>query len=115
MGHLLLPLFLAALDIISTAAALLLSAYLRFDIIVPEKYLDMLVMQLPSFIILTLVFALLFKLYDRIWRYAGSSELLQLQALRFARLSAGTAIRCLQITCCRAACISSPECCCFYF
>lgn len=76
MGHLLLPLFLAALDIISTAAALLLSAYLRFDIIVPEKYLDMLVMQLPSFIILTLVFALLFKLYDRIWRYAGSSELL---------------------------------------
>lgn len=36
----------------------------------------MLVMQLPSFIILTLVFALLFKLYDRIWRYAGSSELL---------------------------------------
>ena len=55
---------------------MLLSAYLRFDIIVPEKYLDMLVMQLPSFIILTLVFALLFKLYDRIWRYAGSSELL---------------------------------------
>ena len=41
MGHLLLPLFLAALDIISTAAALLLSAYLRFDIIVSEKYLDM--------------------------------------------------------------------------
>lgn len=83
MGHLLLPLFLAALDIISTAAALLLSAYLRFDIIVPEKYLDMLVMQLPSFIILTLVFALLFKLYDRIWRsgsitiYLPSRVLLQ--------------------------------------
>ena len=76
MGHLLLPLFLAALDIISTAAALLLSAYLRFDVIVPEKYLDLLVMQLPSFIILTLMFALMFKLYDRIWRYAGSSELL---------------------------------------
>ena len=37
LGHLLLPLFLAALDIISTAAALLLSAYLRFDVIVPEK------------------------------------------------------------------------------
>lgn len=37
LGHLLLPLFLAALDIISTAAALLLSAYLRFDIIVPEN------------------------------------------------------------------------------
>ena len=72
MGHLLLPLFLAALDIISTAAALLLSAYLRFDVIVPEKYLDLLAMQLPSFIILTLIF----KLYDRIWRYAGSSELL---------------------------------------
>lgn len=76
MGHLLLPLFLAALDIISTAAALLLSSYLRFDVIVPEKYLDLLVMQLPSFIILTLMFALMFKLYDRIWRYAGSSELL---------------------------------------
>ena len=112
MGHLLLPLFLAALDIISTAAALLLSAYLRFDIIVPEKYLDMLVMQLPSFIILTLVFALIFKLYDRIWRYAGSSELL---ALRFARLSAGTAIRCLSVACCRAAFISFPAYCCFYF
>ena len=76
LGHLLLPLFLAALDIISTAAALLLSSYLRFDVIVPEKYLDLLVMQLPSFIILTLMFALMFKLYDRIWRYAGSSELL---------------------------------------
>lgn len=37
LGHLLLPLFLAALDIISTAAALLLSAYLRFDVIVPEN------------------------------------------------------------------------------
>lgn len=76
MGHLLLPLFLAALDIISTALALLLSAYLRFDIIVPEKYLNILIMQLPAFIILMLVFAVLFKLYSRLWRYAGSSELL---------------------------------------
>ena len=94
MGHLLLPLFLAALDIISTAAALLLSAYLRFDVIVPEKYLDLLVMQLPSFIILTLMFALMFKLYDRIWRMPDPVNCWQLQELLSAQHSAGMRIHC---------------------
>ena len=92
MGHLLLPLFLAA--IISTAAALLLSAYLRFDVIVPEKYLDLLVMQLPSFIILTLMFALMLSFMTASGVMPDPVNCWQLQELLSAQHSAGMRIHC---------------------
>lgn len=77
MRHLLLPLFLGSLDIISAIIAALVSIYLRFDgNLIPQNYLSMLVGQLPFFVMITIVSFFLFKLYSRVWRYAGSSELL---------------------------------------
>ena len=77
MGHLLLPLFLGSLDIISAIIAALVSIYLRFDgNLIPQNYLSMLVGQLPFFVMITIASFFLFKLYSRVWRYAGSSELL---------------------------------------
>lgn len=77
MRHLLLPLFLASLDIISAIIAAFVSIYLRFDgNVIPENYLAMLISQLPVFVGITIISFFLFKLYSRVWRYAGSSELL---------------------------------------
>ena len=85
MRHLLLPLFLGSLDIISAIIAALVSIYLRFDgNLIPQNYLSMLVGQLPFFVMITIVSFFLFKLYSRVWRYAGSSELLAIVGANFA-------------------------------
>lgn len=85
MRHLLLPLFLVSLDIISAIIAALVSIYLRFDgNLIPQNYLSMLVGQLPFFVMITIVSFFLFKLYSRVWRYAGSSELLAIVGANFA-------------------------------
>ena len=85
MRHLLLPLFLGSLDIISAIIAALVSIYLRFDgNLIPQNYLSMLVGQLPFFVMITIVNFFLFKLYSRVWRYAGSSELLAIVGANFA-------------------------------
>lgn len=85
MRHLLLPLFLGSLDIISAIIAVLVSIYLRFDgNLIPQNYLSMLVGQLPFFVMITIVSFFLFKLYSRVWRYAGSSELLAIVGANFA-------------------------------
>lgn len=76
MGHLLLPLFLASLDVISTALAFFGALLLRFESMVPDSYFSILARQLPVFVILTILFNVLFKFYNRLWRYAGSGELL---------------------------------------
>lgn len=77
MRYLLLPLFLATLDIISTIIAVFASIYLRFDgSSIPHDYLSMLVAQLPIIVVLNITCFFIFKLYNRVWRYAGSSELL---------------------------------------
>lgn len=77
MRHLLLPFFLASLDIISAIIAALVSISLRFDgNVIPQNYLAMLISQLPVFVGITIASFFLFKLYSRVWRYAGSSELL---------------------------------------
>lgn len=56
MRHLLLPLFLGSLDIISAIIAALVSIYLRFDgNLIPQNYLSMLVGQLPFFVMITIV------------------------------------------------------------
>lgn len=85
MRHLLLPLFFCSLDIISAIIAALVSIYLRFDgNLIPQNYLSMLVGQLPFFVMITIVSFFLFKLYSRVWRYAGSSELLAIVGANFA-------------------------------
>ncbi len=85
MRHLLLPLFFGSLDIISAIIAALVSIYLRFDgNLIPQNYLSMLVGQLPFFVMITIVSFFLFKLYSRVWRYAGSSELLAIVGANFA-------------------------------
>lgn len=83
MHYLLLPLFLCALDIISTVIATLSAVALRFELQLPGEYVESLVAQLPVFVIIVLAFAVLFRLYSRIWRYAGSSELLAILATAF--------------------------------
>lgn len=76
MRNLLLPLFLATLDIISTIIVIISANYLRFDGNVSERYLDIVITQLPIFCLITIAVCYFAKLYSRIWKYAGSSELL---------------------------------------
>lgn len=76
---LLFPLFLVAIDIISVIISLVLSVVLRFEGL-PEAYLSAIVAQMPIAIFLVLACAVVFKLYSRIWKYAGSSELLGVSA-----------------------------------
>ena len=76
LRHLLLPLFLGALDVISAIFAAILSMYLRFDFKFSGQYFEPLLAQLPFYIILVIVLNVLQKLYLRIWRHAGSSELI---------------------------------------
>ena len=76
MHYLLLPLFLAALDVISAAMAAIMATFIRFEFVLQSRYLQEVMLQLPIFILLVLCFAMLFKLYNRIWRYAGTSEML---------------------------------------
>ena len=76
MRNLLLPFFLAVLDIISTIIVIVSANYLRFDGNVSERYLDIVITQLPIFCLITIAVCYFAKLYSRIWKYAGSSELL---------------------------------------
>ena len=80
LHYLLLPLFLAALDVISTAMAAVIATFIRFEFVLQSRYLQDVMLQLPIFICLVLCFAMLFKLYNRIWRYAGTSEMLAIIA-----------------------------------
>lgn len=76
MRKYLLPMFLAALDVISIITAAFISIYLRFDSgAIPANYLNMLVGYLPLTVLIYLICFLFFKLYGRIWRYAGTVEL----------------------------------------
>lgn len=76
MQHLLLQLFLATLDILSIIVASISAIALRFEFTLPAKYLSQLINQLPVYVIIVLTCATFFRLYHRIWKYAGSSELL---------------------------------------
>lgn len=80
MHYLLLPLFLAALDIISAAMATIIATFIRFEFVLQSKYLQEVLLQLPIFICIVLCMAMIFKLYNRIWRYAGTSEMLAIIA-----------------------------------
>ena len=86
MRNLLLPLFLVAVDIINTIIVIISANYLRFDGNVSESYLNIIITQLPIFCLITIVVCYFAKLYSRIWRYAGSGELL---AVVYASLISG--------------------------
>lgn len=77
MRKYLLPMFLAALDVISIILAAFISIYLRFDSgSIPANYLNMLISQLPAAVIIYILSFYVFKLYSRIWRYASAAELI---------------------------------------
>lgn len=57
------------------------SIYIRFeDTAIAQKYLEMLISQLPIAVAVHLVVYFVFKLYGRVWRYAGSIELVAIVA-----------------------------------
>lgn len=76
MRYLLLPLFVVALDAICIVSAAFFSIYIRFEHTeISGKYIEMLIAQLPIMIVVHLLVYFVFKLYGRVWRYAGSIEL----------------------------------------
>lgn len=84
MRHLLLPMFLGTLDIISATFAAIIAVYLRFDFKFSAEYFEPLLQQLPFYVALVIVLNVLQKLYSRIWRHAGSSELIAIFNTAFA-------------------------------
>ena len=74
MRHLLLPFFIAALDIIGVGAAFFSALLLRFDGNVPAEYFLPTIAQLPVFILIVIGVHCVARLYTRVWRYAGSAE-----------------------------------------
>jgi len=83
MRGFLLPLFLCTIDIISAIFAGIVSVYLRFDGM-PAQYISMLIAQLPAFVVVMIGSLYLYRLYSRIWRYAGSRELLSIVCAVFS-------------------------------
>lgn len=69
---------LAVLDIICVSVAALGALMLRFDMSIDsieDKYLTAALRGLPVYFIITIIVMILFKLYNRVWTYASSSEL----------------------------------------
>ena len=87
MRRFLLPLFLLALDIISIGAAALLSVYLRFDFAPSAEYIDLAVTNLPVSIGIGCLCIFSYRLYNRIWKYAGASELLAVMGSCFTTVA----------------------------
>lgn len=74
MRRFLLPFFIATLDVLSVIIAVTTALFLRFDGDIPKDYFMSAVEQLPAFIIIMLCVHTGMKLYNRVWRYAGSAE-----------------------------------------
>ncbi len=71
MRYLLLPLLVVVLDTICIISAAFFSIYIRFeDTAIAQKYLEMLISQLPIAVAVHLVVYFVFKLYGRVWRHA---------------------------------------------
>ena len=78
MRRYLLPGFLMIFDILIIIGASIMSLFMRFDAAIFDRYIPSLVMELPVLICSYLLFFFLFRIYRRIWRYAGWRELLAL-------------------------------------
>ena len=74
MRRWLLPLFIAALDVIGVGVAFFSALFLRFDGDIPAAYLLRVVAYLPLFVVLMLFVHAAARLYTRVWRYAGVAE-----------------------------------------
>jgi FlaA1/EpsC-like NDP-sugar epimerase len=80
MRRWLLPLFIMALDSIGILSAFLVALFLRFDGQIPEGDLLWVIAYLPLFAAMALSVHTVFRLYTRIWRYAGVAEGISLLA-----------------------------------
>lgn len=72
---------LVLLDIMAIIIAAVLALYVRFDFSfrgIPNQYLMMLGQVLPYTIVVTLLFFVIWKLYKSVWRYASSTELVNI-------------------------------------
>ena len=67
--------FLVAIDIMVTSLSMILAVYIRFDGMVPYRFLDYAVTSLPILIVIRLCCFYFINLYNRIWRYASIREL----------------------------------------
>jgi len=76
MRHYLLPGFLLVSDILMIISASVMSLFMRFDDIIFDQYIPSLVVELPALIGSYVLFFFMFRIYRRIWRYAGIKELL---------------------------------------
>ena len=83
MRHYLLPGFLMILDILIIIGAAVTSLFVRFDTMIFNRYIPTLVTELPVLICCYLLFFFLFRIYRRIWRYAGIRELLAIVVASF--------------------------------
>ena len=75
LHQLLLYIFLIVLDISSAVIAGIVAIALRFEFSIPVKELSQLVSQFPAYVAIVLGCAASLRLYNRIWKCAGSSEL----------------------------------------
>lgn len=75
MRQYLLPGFLLVLDILILCVSAFLACWVRFDAAQYIRYIPVLTMQLPFLVALHVFCYVLFKLYHRVWRYAGMAEL----------------------------------------
>ena len=80
MRKYLLPGFLLISDVLIITAAAIISVYIRFEGADVDHYLRIIIAHLAFLIPDYLLFFLLFKLYRRVWRYAGIRELLAVVA-----------------------------------
>ncbi|MDD4321889.1 MAG: nucleoside-diphosphate sugar epimerase/dehydratase [Acidaminococcaceae bacterium] len=76
MRRYLLPSFLLLFDILIIIGASITSLFVRFDATIFDRYIANLITELPVLICSYLLFFFLFRIYRRIWRYAGVKELL---------------------------------------
>lgn len=76
MRRYLLPGFLLVSDILMIISASVMSLFMRFDDIIFDQYIPSLVVELPALIGSYVLFFFMFRIYRRIWRYAGIKELL---------------------------------------
>ena len=73
-------LLLVLIDAVLVSAALYIALYLRFDGMIPVKYMLAYRQLVPFFTIVLLLSFYLFGLYNRLWQYASVGELVSITA-----------------------------------
>src|SRR5690554_6024488 len=81
-------LLLVPVDAVLVGAALYIVLYLRFDGVIPSRYMMAYLQLVPYFTIVLLLSFYLFGLYNRLWQYASVGELVSITA----SITAGTIV-----------------------